>query len=544
MIFHLYKKILISASYTLLCLAALITLASCGHAAGRPGSESSPSPATDSADAPADATGLNISMSILPGRVDADVRADEVGGVVTVITVFEIVNSGRDVVFGDAYRLDVSIDGGWREVRHSQDSDDTQFAKSLSRVSGMLLTFRLEWQELAPGTYRLEKTFYDKSDHNIQTEAFAEFTVPEDLVINRPIVYDETSWPMPAPGDLGVTLEFKMRTPSAVVLTITNNSGKDIRYGSGYRISGSQWGSAGESDMDSYDLPAGERLDIIVATPELGFGEYTLVKNIIVDPNNPADSEIYKLLVDFAIDNTTIPQDFRGIAMDVDFATPVGAVIEITNGFDSGRIYYDKSFRILHKTGGEWQELQIRNSDAFLADPYSLASRQVMQLIVFWEWLYEELPPGEYRIDKSFWLRSENGEESRHDLSAVFMLDGEPIPETIIRENYSNWRHPFGGITTFRAEVKEHIDSNIFQHVFGSAGMLVDTIAPLWGTGSGGEPYYIWDNNSVNVLDANGGHLPFTAIPLGSIVDITFSGMVLSSYPGQIGGALFIQIVE
>ena len=229
------------------------------------------------------------------------------------------------------------------------------------------------------------------------------------------------------------------------------------------------------------------------------------------------------------------------MAVEPDFTAPAGTIIEITNGFDSGRIYFDKSFWLQRNTGGIWQDIPVIGSNNFPYDTHSLASKQVLPLKIYWAWLYGELPPGEYRIGKSFLHQPDNGEDSQYDIFATFTLDGKPIPEQIIRDDGSSCAHPFSGITTFRAEVTELVGSD-HRFSFGDIGLLVKSLTPFWESSKTGDPYYIWDNLTVTVLDSNSRQIRFSEIPQGAIMDVSFSGPILTSLPGQIGGALLIQL--
>jgi len=371
--------------------------------------------------------------------------------------------------------------------------------------------------------------------------------VPDDFSTYpaRPIIVDANTEPGSGSEDIGVTIEFAGYTQQALYLTITNNSGFDIRYGDGFQIVGNQWGSAGAADSSFYDLPSGEQQKTYVSVYGLGPGEFRLTKNIIIEQGDSEAPITYELQAEFSIENTSIPQDICSVMMEVDqdFATPVGVLIEITNGFESGYIYFDKYFWLQQNTGDAWSNIQLISSNSFPYETYSLAPRQVLSLSIYWAWLYGELPPGEYRIGKSFLHRTEDEEDTQYDLVATFTLDGEPIPDSILRDG-SSWGHPFSGICTFRAEVTELIDSD-FHHVsMGSIGLLVNSLAPFWGSGGTGDSFYIWDNNTVTVLDSTGEHVRFSDIPQDAVLDITFSGMILTSDPAHIGGALFIQIIN
>jgi hypothetical protein len=346
--------------------------------------------------------------------------------------------------------------------------------------------------------------------------------------------------------DTGVTLEISGHTARTLYFTISNNTDYSIRYGNGYDLTGNQWGYAGEADSDYYDLPPGEQIAYYANVFEIGFGEFRLSKNIIIDPENPANTQEYKLVTEFAIENTEIPTDTDGIIMkvDQDFTTSYGAFVEITNGFDSGRIYFDRSFQLKRYTDGEWTDIPLIGSDNFPYETRSLASRQILPIIVYWAWLYDELSPGEYRISKNFLHRCDDGEDTQHEVFATFLLDGGPVLDSV-RRGYSTVGNPLSGVTTFRAEVTKHIDPEGHPIALRGRGLLVESLSTFWnGSNSPSDPFYIYDNIAVcNVLDANSEHITFSDIPIGAKIDITFSGVILTSYPGIIGGTLLINIV-
>jgi hypothetical protein len=363
---------------------------------------------------------------------------------------------------------------------------------------------------------------------------------------HRRVIVDENLPPDGEPDNAGVTLEITNHTASAVYFVIKNNTNHSIRYGNGYELTGDQWGSAGEADSEFYDLLSGEQITSYANVNGIGFGEFRLAKNIIIDPENPANAQEYKLVAEFVIENTKILADPGSVTMeaDQDFAASYGVLIEITNGFNDGRIYFDRSFWLQRYTDDEWTDVPLTGSNDFPYETHSLASRQIKPIIVYWAWLYDELPPGEYRIGKSFLHRSGDGEDAQYDVFATFILDGGPVLSSV-RKGYSDVNNPLGGITTFRAEVTEHLDPVAKIILQGGRGLLVESLSTFWNDwNSNGDPFYIYDNPAVvNVLDTNNEHITFSDIPIGAIIDITFSGMILMSYPGIIGGTLLISIV-
>ena len=362
----------------------------------------------------------------------------------------------------------------------------------------------------------------------------------------RRIVVDRTPSMDVEHDETGITLEITGHTTRALSLLISNNSGYSIRYGNGYELTGNQWGYAGEADSMFYDLPSGEQNTSNASVYEIGFGEFRLTKNITIDPENPANAKVYELVAEFAIDNTSITPELRGVTMEVDadFATSIGAILDVTNGFDNGRIYFDKSFWLERYSGDTWEVVPAIGSDSFLYDTHSLAARQILKITVYWDWLYGELLPGKYRIGKSFLHCADDGEDTQYDLYAIFNLDGNPVPDTVKKEDGSGWGHPLSGVGTLRAEVTELLDSDFHLNSYGNIGLLVSGLTPVWNETRTGDRFYVFDHFNLVVLDSSGNHMEFSEIELGAIVDITHSGSFLTSDPAIIAGTYLIKVVE
>lgn len=361
------------------------------------------------------------------------------------------------------------------------------------------------------------------------------------------IIMVEDNEPLDAgPDSMGITLEFIDYNSRALTFAISNNSDYNIRYGNGYELSGNQWGYAGEADNEFYELPSGGYNTTAIQVYQIGPGEFRVKKNILIDPENPANAREYELIADFAIANTAISADVQGVELevDMDFASASGTVISVTNGFENGRVYFDKSFWLEQKAGGAWQDVPVIASDSFLHDTHSLAPRQVLNITVYWEWLYGKLPPGEYRIGKSFLHRTADGRGMQGDLYATFVLDGSPIPATVKKADGSSWGHPLSGVATLRAEVTELLGPDDHQVSLGNIGLLVSGLTPVWDEERTGDRFYVFDNFNLPVLDSSGKHIQFADIKVGAIVDITHSGTFLTSDPAIIAGAYLIKIVE
>jgi len=343
--------------------------------------------------------------------------------------------------------------------------------------------------------------------------------------------------------DLGITLEFVRYThPRTIDLVITNNSGFDVRYTDRFELSGDRWGFMGQLGEQTFDLPPGQQREIEVEeffNLERG-GEFVFTTRIEVGPAGSA-REI-ELRAEFAIDDPTIPAQLQTAAITIELATPVGAVVAITNGFSEGRLYYGRNYMLQRNVGGTWQNVpRINASNPLPPDTRSLGPRQANDhLVRYWVWLYGELPAGQYRIVKTLLHDTGEGELEQVVRRAEFTLDGQPVPESVQMPDGASWFHPFGSTPTLRAQAIEFPEN---LRTFYTADTLLVRV-PDWMEIEGEEARAsIWDNHTVTVLDANGNQIPFSEIPVGAVLDITHTGfMLLPAIPPI--DALLIEIVE
>ena len=363
--------------------------------------------------------------------------------------------------------------------------------------------------------------------------------------VKRRVVIDAPEQTDTLTEDAGVKMEVTGNSSQAVFLMITNCTDQIIQYGDGFQVFSKQWGSVGQADQVYYTLQPGEQQSTYSKVSNLGPGEFRITRNIIFGSEDPATEAPIEITAEFVIENKAIPADVRGVVMkaDQDFAAPYGAFLEITNGFDNGRIFFDRYFWLQRYTDGIWEDIPPAGPDSFTYETYSLAPRQIMPLLIYWAWLYDDLPPGEYRAGKCFLHRADDGTDTQYDVYASFMLDGGPIPASVHRD-YSDVGNPLSGVTAFRAVVEKHLGSEDYYVAHGGKGMLVESLTEFWnGWNAAGDPLFVYDSYSCSVLDLNNEHIGFSDIPRGAEIEITFSGMILASYPGILGGALLIRIV-
>ena len=363
--------------------------------------------------------------------------------------------------------------------------------------------------------------------------------------VKREIVVESIGQTNAVSEDVGVTLEVTGNSSQAVFINIANNTEQSVQYGDGFQLYGKQWGYAGQADQVYQTLQPGEQQSVYVNVSNLGPGEFRITLSVILDNDDRTEVNGIEISAEFIIENKSIPTDVRSVMMkaDEDFSAPYGTLVEITNGFDNGRIFFDKYCWLQKLVDGTWEDIPPAGPDSFTYETYSLAPRQKMPLTIYWAWLYDDLPPGEYRVGKCFLHQADDGTDTQYEVYAEFSLDGEPVPGSV-RRGFSEVRNPLGGITVFRAEAVEHLSVEDYRVAQGGKGMLVESLTTFWeGWNSVGEPLYIYDNLTAVVLDSGNDHISFSDIPIGAEMEITFSGMVLTSYPGIIGGTLLIIIV-
>jgi len=355
--------------------------------------------------------------------------------------------------------------------------------------------------------------------------------------------------PEATPEELGIILEFVRYSPDAIDLVIANNSELEVRHEEGFTLSRNWLGSSHAIvgtigfEADVRLLPGQRReVQVIDTAPfdihEQG-GEFRVTKRIEVGPvGNARELELH---AEFALDDPTIPQRLQTVAIAVELAMPVGAVVAITNGFSEGRLFYGRNYAIHRNVGGVWQDVpRINISGALPPDTRSLGPRQQNDYLVrYWAWLYGELPAGRYRIMKTLLHDTGEGDPEQVVRYAEFTLDGQPVPEYIPLAGGGHWVHPFGGIATLRAQaIKMPEDMRQFY----ADGTLLVRTSEWQGIEDEEARASIWDNHTVTVLDANGNQIPFSEIPMGALLDVTYVGFMLMPAIPPID-ALLIEIV-
>ena len=95
---------------------------------------------------------------------------------------------------------------------------------------------------------------------------------------------------------------------------------------------------------------------------------------------------------------------------------------------------------------------------------------------------------------------------------------------------------------TFRAEVID-VDAHDFATMSENALLLVRSITSVMHHPTGGS-YLIYGDDSIVIQDIHGNAISHADIPMGTVVEITYSRLVLESYPAIIPSATRIRIFE
>jgi len=384
-------------------------------------------------------------------------------------------------------------------------------------------------------------------------------TAGNDDYIDPPYIIPDVVIPDTVPEEMGITLNLIEYDNKKINLHISNKSDYVVEFNDGYEIEGERWGSMGTAGYKTFNLLPGESREFSLESmgPDgflLNAGEFRLTLDIIVDPNSTSPTT-YLLHTDFAIENADIPSDMTEFIIEIDLATPIGVLLNIINGTSYGRVYFDKSYEVQQReladyVGAEWKEIPTIASRAFpksstdTDNKDSIAPRQIYEMYtIYWEWLYGELEPGDYRIEMNIYHDDGEGNIVGGIVYAYFTLDGEPIPDSIPWLG-GDFYHPFAGISTFRTDVLALIGKHYNQVTSDNTGLLVKSSEPFWEGNTDGSLFYIINTHSLTVLDSNNNQIIFTDIPVDAVIDITFSGMILTSNPAIIGANLLIRIVE
>lgn len=104
--------------------------------------------------------------------------------------------------------------------------------------------------------------------------------------------------------------------------------------------------------------------------------------------------------------------------------TPTGLTLFFENETNT-EFTYGQAYLLEVNIDGEWYQVPIATDEnyAFEDIGYILPANGTAELTVEWEWLFEELNPGEYRIVKDVLDVKEPGEYETYPLTAEFTIE-------------------------------------------------------------------------------------------------------------------------
>lgn len=106
--------------------------------------------------------------------------------------------------------------------------------------------------------------------------------------------------------------------------------------------------------------------------------------------------------------------------------TPKGASFQLWHNTNA-QIEYGSDFALQKLVDGEWRALPFAiENGAFTMEAYNLPKGEPRALEIQWDWLYGELPPGEYRMVKNVMDFHGTGDFEQYPLTAEFSV-GEVI---------------------------------------------------------------------------------------------------------------------
>ena len=139
-------------------------------------------------------------------------------------------------------------------------------------------------------------------------------------------------------------------------------------------------------------------------------------------PSEPAGSHPPERLPPYI---RTEPEADWGIDLRLQDAAPTGGrlVCTQTGGTVTGELNTGSYFRIEEWVDGEWVPLPVEIENlAWTMEAWSVPLEDTTSWDINWEWVYGELPIGEYRIAKEFMDFRETGNYDKAEFFAYFII--------------------------------------------------------------------------------------------------------------------------
>lgn len=121
-------------------------------------------------------------------------------------------------------------------------------------------------------------------------------------------------------------------------------------------------------------------------------------------------------------------EDDWGIKLEAINLSPSGLSLKCSqsNGKPSGDLQTGSYYLIEKHTEGKWQELDYKDKDmeiGWTEEAWIIPKNQTVEWQVNWEWLYGELPSGDYRIGKEIMDFRETGDYDKKIYYAEFTIN-------------------------------------------------------------------------------------------------------------------------
>lgn len=138
---------------------------------------------------------------------------------------------------------------------------------------------------------------------------------------------------------------------------------------------------------------------------------------------------LYAADADDAIDISFLQSLFTGKGIDVSLSikagtlAPSGMTLLVENR-STDNILFGQPFELERMDDGIWCDIDVINeSYAFTAIGYGLMPKGMMEHNVYWDTLYGELLPGEYRFTKEFSVERSAGGFDDYYFSIAFQIE-------------------------------------------------------------------------------------------------------------------------
>lgn len=437
--------------------------------------------------------GIDVTMEVIPERVSPWGASFLISN-----------NSGFDLVYTSRW------DNQYQQLFHLEDGEQ----KIVTQM----------WPSREPGEHSMSKTFFQHGNYAVRKYVQTEFTIP---------LYEER--------DVEIALELVSIDSDEMIMAITNNTSNHVMFDGSYSVTrdlDGYWIDAGSrTATNRYHLLPGERKEIRWGYPRwrgFGPGYLRISMGVMIGTENLETAWATGVYTDeFLVENDSIPEDIVGIHMEAGRGSS-GTWFCLTNAFQEDWIYFDREYRLQQEIDGVWHDVPYINSPIFPNYIHSLPPRQIRNWIGVMNWIgiYGILPPGEYRIKKTFWYYTEADETITNEVYAPFTIRGNPIVRTYRAEvimNYSchSRRADYLLVRYCISNVIESCFADLYPH----GGYITDSVVKFCDTYIDDEnplgqtiilnKIALRHNERIAALNAHGEPILISDIPEGALVEIS-----------------------